>query len=319
MLQQLFHIKHTTTITDYNEKFTDLFEQLKAYNPNPDKLYFTTRFIDGLRKDIRSVVLVARPQDLDSACTLALLQEEALDQGGCKEFKCSEASPFSRTATIKGALPLPPPPCRPPAPPATIDDKRAAPKHTSIDDKLSTLRSYRRARGLCIRCGDKWAPGHRCAPVPQIHALQEVWDLYADAFQEGAATEPAKEEQANSEQAFMLLSSAAVTGSTSPRTMQLQGSLSGRDLRILIDSGSSHSFLSSTVAATIPNVQKLSSPMSVIVADGSTIICSAEIQYAKWVVQGHSFHSTLRILQLGTYDMIVGMDWLEAFSPMKID
>jgi hypothetical protein len=127
LLQQLFHIKHTTTITDYIEKFTDLFEQLKAYNPNPDKLYFTTRFIDGLRKDIRSVVLVARPQDLDSACTLALLQEEALDQGGCKEFKCSEASPFSRTATIKGALPLPPPPRRPPAPLATVDDKRATP------------------------------------------------------------------------------------------------------------------------------------------------------------------------------------------------
>jgi hypothetical protein len=59
--------------------------------------------------------------------------------------------------------------------------------------------------------------------------------------------------------------------------------------------------------------------MSVKVADGSTIICSAKIQYAKWVVQGHSFHSTLCILQLGTYDMIVGMDWLEAFSPMKID
>ena len=112
LLRQVFHIKHTSTVSDYIEKFTDLFEQLKAYNANPDKLYFTTCFIDGLREDIRSVVMVARPQSLDTACILALLQVEALDQGIHKEFKCSEASPFARTTTIKGALPLPLPPRR---------------------------------------------------------------------------------------------------------------------------------------------------------------------------------------------------------------
>lgn len=271
-------------MSEYIEKFTDLFEQLKAYNPNPDKLYFTTRFIDGLREDIRSVVLVAHPRDLDSVCTLALLQEEVLNQGNHKELKRSEASPFACTATIKGVLPLPPPPRRPPAPPEAIDDKRAAAKPTSVDDRLSTLRSYHRARGLCIRCGDKWAPGHRCAPVPQIHALQEVWNLCVEAFQEVDATDPPKEEQAALEQVFMLLSSAAVTGSSSPRTMQFRWSLSWHDLLILVDSGSSHSFLSSAIAADMPNLKKLSSPMSVKVANGNTIVCSAEIQCVEWVV-----------------------------------
>lgn len=316
MLCQLFHIKHTTTVSKYIEKFTDLFEQLKAYNANPDKLYFTTRFIDGLREDIRSVVMVAHPQDLDSACTLALLQEELLDQG---KFKCSEASPFARTATIKGALPLPPPPRRPPAPPEAVDDKRAAPKPMTIDDKLSTLLSYRQARGLCIRCGDKWAPGHLCAQIPQFHARQEVWDLCAEDFQEADVVDTRDLEPLAQEQVFMLLSDAAVTGSASPRTMQLKGSLSGQDILILVDSGSSHSFLSSSFAADMPSLQKLPSPMTVRMADGGSIVCSAELQCAERSVQGHSFHSTLRILQLGSYDMIVGMDWLEAFSPMKVD
>jgi len=120
LLRQLFHIKHTSTVSDYIEKFTDLFEQLKAYNPNPDKLYFTTRFVDGLREDVRSVVMVTRPQNLNTACTLGLLQEEALDEGIHKEFKCSEASLFARTATIKGALPLPLPPRRPQAVPDPV-------------------------------------------------------------------------------------------------------------------------------------------------------------------------------------------------------
>lgn len=36
----------------------------------------TNRFIDGLKDDIRAVVIVHRPQDLDTASSLALLQEE---------------------------------------------------------------------------------------------------------------------------------------------------------------------------------------------------------------------------------------------------
>jgi hypothetical protein len=59
--------------------------------------------------------------------------------------------------------------------------------------------------------------------------------------------------------------------------------------------------------------------MSIRVADGSSLVCSSKIQGAEWVVQGYSFHSTLHILQLGSYDMIIGMDWPAAFSPMKVD
>ena len=39
---------------------------------------------------------------------------------------------------------------------------------------------------------------------------------------------------------------------------------------------------------------------------------------AAWSVQGYEFHSNLKVLSLGSYDMIIGMDWLEAFSPMKV-
>jgi hypothetical protein len=35
------------------------------------------KFIDGLRDDIKSIILVQRPYDLDIVCALALLQEEA--------------------------------------------------------------------------------------------------------------------------------------------------------------------------------------------------------------------------------------------------
>lgn len=144
----MFHIKQTSTISDYIERFTDHIKQLAAYTPNPDILSYTTRFIFDLRDDIRPAVLIAHPPDLDSVCTLALLQEEAMEQGH-KEFRKSDGSLFSQSATIKGALPLPHPPSRLTLP-APGDDKKPDNKTSTVDDKLSTLRSYRKVRGLCI-------------------------------------------------------------------------------------------------------------------------------------------------------------------------
>lgn len=39
---------------------------------------------------------------------------------------------------------------------------------------------------------------------------------------------------------------------------------------------------------------------------------------ASWSLGGCEFPSTLRILQFQNYDLIVGMDWLEQFSPMWV-
>lgn len=97
------------------------------------------------------------------------------------------------------------------------------------------------------------------------------------------------------------------------------GEIQGRPILVLIDSGSSHSFLHSSFASVVPGVRPLSVPSVVTVADGSSIQCSSEIPNAKWSVQGFKFHSTLKLLPIGSFDLILGMDWLQAFSPMKVD
>jgi hypothetical protein len=55
--------------------------------------------------------------------------------------------------------------------------------------------------------------------------------------------------------------------------------------------------------------------VQVKVADGSSVPYSDEIPLAVWPVQGFTFHSNLKLLPLGGFDLILGMDWLEAFSP----
>jgi hypothetical protein len=52
-------------------------DQLVAYAHSSDFCYYTTHFVDGLKDEVKVVVLLQRHADLDTAYTLALLQEEA--------------------------------------------------------------------------------------------------------------------------------------------------------------------------------------------------------------------------------------------------
>jgi hypothetical protein len=32
------------------------------------------------------------------------------------------------------------------------------------DDKWAALRAFRRAKGLCVKCAEKWSREHKCPP-----------------------------------------------------------------------------------------------------------------------------------------------------------
>jgi hypothetical protein len=53
-------------------------------------------------------------------------------------------------------------------------------------------------------------------------------------------------------------------------------------------------------------------------ANGAKIQCIDHIHQAQWQIQDHAFYSDVKLLPLDHFDMILGYDWLEQFSPMKI-
>jgi hypothetical protein len=90
---------------DYIDKFCELIDQLQAYSHNIDHVYYTTRFIDGLHDEIKHVILVQRPPNLDTACCLTLLQEEN-GNGLLRDTKKSGGTSVQRPY-FRGAMPLP--------------------------------------------------------------------------------------------------------------------------------------------------------------------------------------------------------------------
>jgi hypothetical protein len=42
---------------------------------------------------------------------------------------------------------------------------------------LSALKNYRRARGLCFKCGEKWSSAHICPATIQLHVVEELFEM----------------------------------------------------------------------------------------------------------------------------------------------
>lgn len=64
---------------DYVENISELYDQITAYEPNPDPELYVIRFIDGLKPSVRLPIALQQPVDLDSAYELALLHASLTD------------------------------------------------------------------------------------------------------------------------------------------------------------------------------------------------------------------------------------------------
>jgi hypothetical protein len=312
-------IRQTGTVPQYVDQFSSLVDQLAAYEAEPNPLYYATRFVDGLRDNIKSIVMIQQPSNLDSECALALVQEEAADSGRKCDFRRfdsagSRAGPklLGPGATVSKADKV--------AGMAVAEDSRntEASRASNTEDKMRTLKQYRRARGLCDRCAEKWSYGHKCAPTVQLHAIQELWEMFSDEDGQSVLDSAHSDQQEDFSQLSMCLSEAALQGTDSPKSMRLWGKIQGHDILILVDSGSTHTFISTGMSHKMQGQSALPKSMRVKVANGAWVACESQFLNAAWEIQHCRFVSDLRVLQLQHYDMVLGFDWLEKFSPMRL-
>jgi hypothetical protein len=77
------------SVAEFISDFSEQVDQLRAYEPVTDPLYYTTCFINGLHPSICSSVLMQHPPHLDTTCIVVSLQEEAADTGQRKDFRRS--------------------------------------------------------------------------------------------------------------------------------------------------------------------------------------------------------------------------------------
>jgi hypothetical protein len=184
----------------------------------------------------------------------------------------------------------------------------------SSSSSLAALKSYRRVLRLCFKCGAKWSKDHKC-PLEVLLAVEAIWDSLVDSDD---ASESSGDRHHESEQSFLAISKAAMGNSSATRAVRFRGSVQGHSVLVLVDSGSSASFISSALISRLTQLSSVAAQTEVCVAGGGVLHSPAVCKQLQWSVADCSFFTDFCLLPLCSYDIIVGMDWLESFSPMQI-
>jgi hypothetical protein len=101
--------------------------------------------------------------------------------------------------------------------------------------------------------------------------------------------------------------------------MQFRTLVGNQVCLILVDSGSSTSFVNESFVQCAALTTEPLQPVSVKVANGELMLSDQYVPQMAWWMQGNTFHTDMRVLPLGAYDAVLGMDWLESHSPMTVD
>jgi len=168
----------------------------------------------------------------------------------------------------------------------------------------------KRAKNQCFYCDEKYFPGHKCAA--QGYGLEV---LGQDSPQEEEELEGGskimEEEIMGVQEEPLQLSLSAVNGANSY--------LKNNPLHILLDSGSTHNFLDISTAKRLHCEIKRIPPLQVMVAGGQQLQCSSMYKDFEWSIMGRKFSTDVMLITLGSYEMILGVQWLARLGPIFWD
>ena len=137
----------------------------------------------------------------------------------------------------------------------------------------SNMEIQRMREGKCKRCGEKWDRKHRCANGKEknLYNCEATNDSNNDDSDiEGIEDTPEFSPEVDDE-SIPQVSLSAMTGILQPQTLKLRGHIKKNNVMVLIDTGSTHNFLDSTMAKRL-NIFTFPMPnMKVMVADGKKI------------------------------------------------
>jgi len=192
--------------------------------------------------------------------------------------------------------------------PAKSDNKIQAQSSTLWKDRQ--LRDYRKANGLCFSCGEKLVPGHLevCTKrnKPQAHALvlnDLDRKLFDEVLNDLAIEDPLQEE-------FGQLSLNALSSQDHTNCIKLKTRVKDKVMLILVDSDSTHSFISSQFVQ-LANLNTMPiTPKKVKVANGDWIVTDRVVPQLQCYCQGQTFAVDMVVLDMNPYDAILGFDWL---------
>lgn len=189
-----------------------------------------------------------------------------------------------------------------------------------------------RNKRTCWHCNEPLVPGHnlRCKVKKALHVIlmqggdeeEDVLEEHELKKEQGFVTAPASPEESEvtpEDEQLMMISHHAVKGTTNHATFSLITSSGKRKAMILVDSGSTNSFMDYEFAVRSNCQLRYRPTKKVVVAGGGELCIDAVIETISYKIQGSIFENSFQILNLRSYDMILGTDWIYDHSPTGLD
>ncbi|XP_027086384.1 uncharacterized protein [Coffea arabica] len=327
-IEEFNKLTQTGSVTDYLEKFELLKSLVMPLLPNQLDSYYKSCFLSGLKGEIVNMVRMARPHTLADTIEAAKLQEKnlevirkaqrALPHGALYN---SNSMGHSRPNLVpqlrnkwhnEGSKVL------------GDSDHRGHKVGGNTADKFRKISptefNYRREKGLCYKCAEPYTLGHICKQAQIQYILEEepteLIEVTEGGIDEGEEFCDCIEGEISNER--IEVSIHTLSGGNGHNTFKLKGVLAGRELLILVDSGSTHCFLDERLVSHL-QLQVAGTPLTVRVANGERLESRQLSRPLNWKIQGHEFQHHFNTLQLGSCDMVLGVDWLARYSPIEFD
>lgn len=166
-------------------------------------------------------------------------------------------------------------------------------------------------KGLCFRCNEKFGPGHKCKP--SSFSLLELTDGDLPTGGEdpnGDDDEPLADDLAE-------ISFHAILGKTSGTTMKLLGTIRGRQVIILIDSGSTHNFIAKKIVEDADLPVQFIPAFGVQIGNGDLIKCNRICRDVSVQLPGLTIIQDYYPFSIGAADLVLGIKWLASLNTIQ--
>ncbi|XP_052202680.1 uncharacterized protein LOC127808263 [Diospyros lotus] len=301
-----------------------MFETLVVPVLEVSEAFLKGHFINGLKPEIRAEIKVLQPRGLDRIMTMA----QCIEDKNAAMLSCNRTFGPARCnfPTHSTTIVIRPPPIQSRSPTLYSRVVSQASNKLSVAGSGSNVpfkrlseaeRKAKREKGLCFRCDEKYLVSHQCKNK-ELHVMM-IYDEEMEEEGVKVETREGREEEVGQGSEVIELSMNSVVGLTTPQTMKLQGDIEGQPVVVLIDGGATHNFIAAELVQRLRLPRIETTECGVIMGTGMAVQGADICKGVKLHLQNLQIVENFLPLELGSFDVILGMKWLAAMGKMRVD
>ncbi|CAM8884641.1 unnamed protein product [Rhodiola kirilowii] len=276
------------------------FEALSVRTPGFTADNLLNRFLAGLKDEIHRELVLLNPATLQIAMGMARIAEQKITASRPWQNRTWASRSLQNTMT----------------PPLTITK---APTTSPPIRRLTVAEmTARREKGLCYNCDERFTVGHRCKVKFQCLILEdpeETDDESICATIEAPSDCSGIEKHNITVEEHPSISFHALQGRFVASTLRLQGTINGRSLTILVDSGSTHNIIQTRVAKHLQLPVEPTRDLNVTIGNGDQLLCDGACNKVPLRLENVTFEVDLYLLPIYGADVVLGAHWLAEIGP----